>query len=53
MKQKTYDLTEWNKQFDNLIENTTEILNEVNKYLLSYFKKSFETKSFNNIPWKY
>ena len=54
MKQEkqNYNLDAWDLQFDNLINITDDITNDVNDYLLDFFKSSFETKSFNGNTWK-
>jgi len=42
----------WKKTFDRIEQNIKNITDEVNDYLLFYFKNSFNIKSFDNKPWK-
>jgi len=52
MKNQNYNSKGWDKQFDNILDNVKHITDQVNDYLLAYFKRSFDTKSFDNKKWK-
>jgi len=51
-KNNTYNKKQIDDVFENLIPDIDAIVNDINDYLLSYFKSSFDTKSFNNISWE-
>lgn len=49
----TYNTKEWDKIFDHMIDSvSTKLVDDINDYLLAYFKNAFNIKSFNNVPWK-
>lgn len=43
---------DWSKAFNELELRVDRIVNEVDSYLVSYFKSCFDTKSFGGVPWK-
>jgi len=49
---KSYNTKEWDKLFDKLEKASNRIVDDLNDYLLKFFKNSFDTKSFNNVKWK-
>jgi len=47
-----YNFSNWEKAFMQIMKNSDKIVDEVNTYLLEYFKSSFDTKTFDNVQWK-
>jgi len=50
--EQTYDFREWQNTFNQILRNAQTITDEVNDYLLDYFKSCFDTKSFGTTQWK-
>ena len=46
------DTSGWDTQFNNIQVNLSNLTDDIDRYLINYFKHSFVTKSFGNDRWK-
>ena len=52
MKNEFVNTENWDKLFDKFIEVRHKVVDDLNDYLINFFKSSFDTKSFNGTQWK-
>jgi len=52
MKINNINTGAWDKQFKEISNNINDLTDDINDYLLQYFKHSFDVKAFGNEKWK-